>query len=175
MDFLILSNKDINYKLNKIIHSSFNTYVFCTTGLKMILWGRNIFCHFKNITITSCFFLFQMEPTRCTLLLSIFISTSLHVSSNYVPLIRRTYCVYATLVFFTLYVWLAGLQTRQTPTQSEKYQCRIDTVSSPDDGRTVARNIQRSWNKYIKKYCAPSWLHLKKDYTGIQVNKTMKS
>ena len=44
-----------------------------------------------------------MKPTRCTLLLSIFISTSVHVSGNYVPISRRTYCIYATLVFFTLY------------------------------------------------------------------------
>jgi len=36
-----------------------------------------------------------MKPTRCTLILSIFISTSLHVSGNCVPIIR----------------WLTGLQT----------------------------------------------------------------
>jgi len=57
----------------------------------------------------SLYNLFQMKQTRCTLLLSIFISTSLHVSDNYVPIIRRTYCIYATLVFFTLYGWLSGL------------------------------------------------------------------
>ena len=50
-----------------------------------------------------------MKPTRCTLLLGVFISTSLHVSANHVPVIRRTYCFYATLVFFTLYGWLSGL------------------------------------------------------------------
>ena len=44
--------------------------------------------------------LFQMKPNRCTLILSIFISTSLHVSSNYLPIIRRTYRIYATQVFF---------------------------------------------------------------------------
>ena len=67
---------------------------------------------------------------------------SLHVSGNYVPIIKRTVCIYATLVFFTLYGWLSGLpQGRQPPTQSEKYQCRIDTVSSPDDGNIVARNM----------------------------------
>ena len=44
-----------------------------------------------------------MKPTRCTLILGIFISTSLHVSGKYVPNIRRTYCIYETLVFFTLY------------------------------------------------------------------------
>jgi len=58
---------------------------------------------------------FQMKPITCTLLLSIFISTSLRVSGNYVPIIRRTYCIYATLVFVTLYGWVAGLQTRQQP------------------------------------------------------------
>ena len=49
-----------------------------------------------------------MKQNRCTLLLSIFISASLHVSGNYVPIIRRTYCIYATLVFFTVYGWLSG-------------------------------------------------------------------
>jgi len=39
----------------------------------------------------SLYDLFQMKPTGCTLLLSIFISTSLHVSGKYVPIIRRTY------------------------------------------------------------------------------------
>jgi len=53
--------------------------------------------------------IFQMKPTRCTLLLSIFISTSLRVSGNYVPIIRGTYCMYSTLVFFTLYGCLSGL------------------------------------------------------------------
>ena len=52
----------------------------------------------------SLYNLFQMKPTRCTLLLSIFISTSLHVSGNYVPIIRRTHCIYATLLSCTLYL-----------------------------------------------------------------------
>ena len=62
------------------------------------------------VLLTVCvplYNLFQMKPTRCTLLLSIFVSTSLHVSGNYVPIIRRTYCIYATLVFFTLCGWLS--------------------------------------------------------------------
>ena len=64
----------------------------------------------------------------CTLFLSIFISTSLHVSANYVPIITTTYCIYETMVFVTVYGWLSGLQTRQPPIHSEKYQCRIDKV-----------------------------------------------
>jgi len=31
--------------------------------------------------------------------------------------------------------------TRQPHIQSEKYQCRINTVNSPDDGHIVARNM----------------------------------
>jgi len=40
-------------------------------------------------------------------------------------------------------VWSAGpnQQTRQLPIQSEKCHCRIDTVSSPDDGHIVARHM----------------------------------
>jgi hypothetical protein len=49
-----------------------------------------------------------MYPTRCTLLLGTYISTSVHVSGNCVPIIRRTYCTCATLVFFTVYGWLSG-------------------------------------------------------------------
>ena len=41
------------------------------------------------------------------------------------PIIRRNYCIYATLVFVTL------------------YGCRIDTVISPDDGHMVTRNMYR--------------------------------
>ena len=100
--------------------------------------ARLILCFVDRASLYN---LFQMKPTRCTLLLSRFISTSLYVSGKCVPIIRRTYCIYATLVFFTLYGWLTGLQTSQPPIESEKYQCRIDTVSSPDDGHTVARNI----------------------------------
>ena len=94
---------------------------------------------------------FQMKPTSCVLLISIFISTSVHVSGNYVPIIRRTYCIYATLVFFTLRGWLSGRLvgmrfctfyctswTRQPPIHGKKYQYRIDTVSSADDGHIVA-------------------------------------
>jgi len=77
------------------------------------------------LTVHPCIIFFQMKPTRCTLHLSMLISTSLHVSGNYVPIIK----------------WLSGLQTRQPPMQIEKYQCRIGTVKSPDDGHIVARNM----------------------------------
>ena len=62
---------------------------------------------------------FQMKPTRCTLLLSIFISISVHVSGNYVPIIRRSYCIYVTLVFLTLYGWLSGVLVGVRPVSSQ--------------------------------------------------------
>jgi len=51
--------------------------------------------------------------------------------------------IWSTLIFFTVYGWLCGLlqQTTQPPIHSEKYQCRLDAVSSPDDGHIVARNM----------------------------------
>ena len=56
------------------------------------------------------FFLLN-EANYFTLLLNILISTSLHVSCNYVPIIKRTFCIYATLVFFNLYLWSFVRQT----------------------------------------------------------------
>jgi len=61
---------------------------------------------------SSLISLFQMKPTRCTLRFSMFISTSLHVSGNYVPIIRRTYRIYATLA-----VWSAAADQTATLTQ----------------------------------------------------------
>ena len=63
--------------------------------------------------ISGTEFFFKMKPTGCTLLLSIFISTPLHVSGDYLPIIGRICCVYAALVFFTRYGWLSGLQTKK--------------------------------------------------------------
>ena len=113
-----------------------------------------------------------MKPTRCTLLLSIFISTSLHVSGNYVPIIRRTYCFCATLVFFTLYGWLAGLlvgmglqshpnqQTRQPPDCSPIPTNRSDShqtaaPSQPTD--QTATRLQSHPNQLIRQPpdCSP--------------------
>jgi len=56
---------------------------------------------------TAPYNLFQIKPTRCTLPYSICISTSVYVSGNYMPIIRRTYCIYATLVALWVSVWSA--------------------------------------------------------------------
>jgi len=80
-------------------------------------WRVFVFCFVDRASLYNVFL--KMKPTRCTQLLGIFISTSVHVSGNYV------------------YGWLSGLQTGQ----SEKYQCRIHTVSSPDNGHIFDRNM----------------------------------
>ena len=69
-------------------------------------------------------------------------------------------------------VWSAGWdETRQPPIESEKYQCRIDTVSSPDDGHMVA--VTRTEVEInILNECVSSWFHLKKIIQGCTVNKT---
>jgi len=73
---------------------------------------------------------FQIKPTRFTLILCVFISTSLRVSGNYVPIIRRTYCFYATLVFFTVYGWLSGLLVGMRPVSSHPATSHPYTVKN---------------------------------------------
>jgi len=60
---------------------------------------------------------------------------SLHISGDYVPIIRRNNSTYATLVICHS-VWMTVWYAYQTNTK-----CRVDTVISPDDGHTVARNM----------------------------------
>jgi len=57
--------------------------------------------------------------------------SSLNASGNHVPIIRRNYYIYVTMVFVNLFGW------------SDKYQCRIDTVISPDDGSMVAETSRK--------------------------------
>jgi len=89
-----------------LVTQEIKIFVLCTSY-------RSQYCNFIPILRGSSskhnFTVFQMKPTRCTLLLSIFRSNSVHVSGNYVPIIGRPHCIYATLVFFTLYGWLPGL------------------------------------------------------------------
>ena len=130
--------------VTKIVFLMLWNFRYCSTIPIDFAYVTAIICLWQNssnILSTNYMFvdraslcnLFQMKPARCTLLLSIFISTSVHVSSISVPIIRKTYSIYATLAFFILYGWLSGLQTRQSPIQ-----------------HIVARNMYRSWNKCTK-------------------------
>ena len=98
--------------VNRVSKSAtFNKFFWTRTNVRVyayrcIVSVGNNFVFLRSADRASQYDLFQMYPTRCTLLLSIFTSTSLHVSGNCVPIIRRTYCIYATLVFFTLFTIL---------------------------------------------------------------------
>jgi len=68
---------------------------------------------------------------------------------------RATMCPSSGELNVFMHVWVAVLSADQTAIHTY-----INALSSPDDGHIVARNMYRSWNKYTKKYCTPSWLHL---------------
>jgi len=87
----------------------------------------------------------------------------IHPSSGacdlFVELFRGLYCFGSMCVGVTLWFGCGGvvsvcrlkpaygpqehmrLHTRQSSVQNNKYQCRINTVVSPDDGHIVARNM----------------------------------
>ena len=78
---------------------------------------------------------------------------SLQVSGDNVSIIRRNNSIYATFGIchsVRMIVWSAGYLQDSHPHRVTNTKCRIDTVISPDDGHTVARNMQR----------APSLLYL---------------
>jgi len=69
---------------------------------------------------------------------------SLHVSGDYVPVIRRYNCIYPTLGICHsewMTVWFAGCKPDSHPHRVTNTKCRIDTIISPDDGHIVARNM----------------------------------
>jgi hypothetical protein len=92
-------------------------------------------------------------------------SSSLHVSGKHVPIIRRNYCIYATLVFVTLHGWSAGWS--ETPTS------KPDATHTEWQMPVSHRYSNFSWwwahgclkhvekrNEYTKQNCAPRWIYL---------------
>jgi len=66
-------------------------------------------------------------------------------------------------------VWSAD---QTPPIQSDKYQCRIDTVIfSWWWASGCPKHVEKA-NKYIKQNCAPSWAYLQKIFQGCTVNNT---
>ena len=106
----------------------------------------------------------------------LYLYQSLHVSGDYVPIIRRNICVYATLgtcysVWMT--VWYSNLHNRQSFTLNNKYQVSHKhrcfswwwTHSRP-------KHVETDIN-IPKINCAPSWLYLQ-DYTGMHGQQNIK-
>ena len=88
-------------------------------------------------TVHPCTIL-QINPTRFAILLSIFICL-LYV-------FRATMCPSSGEITVSMRHWhlslcMGGVWSQTPPIQSDKCQCRIDTVISPDDGHMVAPNM----------------------------------
>jgi len=116
---------------------------FC--HLLTLLWAHHIF-HISRIRFKvqiSRTKLFQIKPTWCTLLLY-------YIYFNFSTCFGQLCAHHQEDLLYGWCVWSAGWdETSLIPTstqdshqkQSEKYQYCIDTVSSPDDGHIVARNM----------------------------------
>jgi len=84
------------------------------------------------------------------------------------PLSGENYCIYATLVFVTLFrwrlvCWLNWIQPvdQTPPKQSDKYQYPIDTVIFFWWWAHGCPKPVEKRNKYIKQNCAPNWIFCK--------------
>ena len=68
--------------------------------------------------------------------------SSVHISGIRVPIIRRKLLYPCDNGSCHSVCVASGLLTDQTPPiKSDKYQCRINTQFTPDDGHMVARNM----------------------------------
>ena len=72
----------------------------------------------------------HISPTRCTILFSIFISLLYMFRASMFPSSGKNYCMYATLVFVTLYGWRLvcwlGFQSNQ---QTRRHPYRVTNTS----------------------------------------------
>jgi len=71
-----------------------------------------------------------------------YIYFSLHVSGDYVLIIKRYNCIYATLGICHS-AWMTVWCAESHPHRVTNTKCRIDRVISPDVGHIVTRNMQR--------------------------------
>jgi len=76
---------------------------------------------------------------------------SLHVSGNYVPIIRGNDCICATLGICHAVDDCLVCIPDSHPHRVTNTKCRIDTVISPDDGHIVALNMQRKEINILKR------------------------
>ena len=80
---------------------------------------------------------------------------SLNVSGDYLPIIRRNNCIYATLVL----VFHSTLHNRQSSMQNNKYQVSHKYICFSWWWKHSCPKHVEKWNKHTKKKCAPSWLY----------------
>ena len=106
----------------------------------------------------------------CTILLNMFISLLYMFRASMCPSLGENYYIYATLVFVTLCRWrlvcrLDWIRTadQTPPIQSDKHQCRVDTVIfSWWWAHGCPKHVEKR-NKHIKQNYASNWTYLRKD------------
>ena len=125
------------WPVNIAVGRASSEYVKLLSGLldgKMV--GKNVL-----LTVHPCIIFFKWTQLGAHyFLLCLF---------QFLYMFRATMCPSSGELTVSMRHWYFSLcvggclvwQTRQPPTQSKKYPCRIDTVSSPDDGHIVARNM----------------------------------
>jgi len=105
-------------------------FVFISVSVETNLHRDNIhnICELQNqifLCFVDCAYLYNLanKSKKVHNSAQYIYFSSLHVSGNHVPIIRRNYCIYATLVFVTLYGWClvcwlefhSNQQTRRHP------------------------------------------------------------
>ena len=128
---------------------------------RIIKKGHNLT---KPIYTHEMFFL-QISPTRCTIPLNTFIALLYMFRASMCPssgekllYLCDTGICHSVWVATGLLVGVSLQPADQTPPiQSDKYQCRIDTVIfSWWWAHGCPKHVEK-WNTYIKQNCAPSW------------------
>ena len=143
-------------------------------GSFMCRWNSLIVEFYVLLTVHPCTIL-QINPTRRTILINIFISLLCMLQATTCPSAGEFCCIYVTMVFVSLYCspheMLAGRsehvvlqpaseQFVRAAVQSDKYHCRIDTAKfSWWWARGCPKHAEKR-NKYIMQNCAPSWIYL---------------
>jgi len=93
-----------------------------------------------------------------------------------VPVIRRNNCIYATpdICHCVDDCLVCALQTRQSSTQSDKYQVSHRySYFFWWQAQSRPKHVEER-NKHTKKNCAPSWLYLQ-DYTRMHGLQNIKN
>ena len=109
-------NGTSKYLLQLICMGGKEGYMYGGEGGLYVWRGRRVIFlpQVKNTLRTEVYFfllfcghflILQINPIRCTILLSIFISLLYMFRATMCPSSGDNYCIYATLVFVTLYGW----------------------------------------------------------------------
>jgi len=112
----------------------------------------------------------QIKPTWCTIFLSMFTYFLYVFQVTMCPSSGETTVLIWHLVLVILYFCIAEFYVLLTVYSCTK--CRIDTVISPDDGHTVAWNMQRKEINILRKIVHQVGF-IYKIIQGCTVNKTL--